>query len=133
MYADKAICKDRVSQILSAYIGKKIIWLCGSNGKADETIVEFLVSNNEQVQVVGYSAYDISPAMLGIIEENDVSFIDPNRKQLPSGFSAPSKRDLLFLAQADLFVAFWNGKSAGTKSLIDWYMGHKKDVVIGFL
>lgn len=133
METDIAKCRDRIQRVLTPYLSNKTNWFCGSFGIVDETAVEFLTSHSQNVQVVGYDAFDISPTMIDLLEEHDIPLVDPNREQLPAGFEAPTDRDLLLLTRTDLFVAFWNGKSSGTRTLIDWYIDQEKDFIIGFV
>ena len=59
--------------------------------------------------------------------------LDAGREQLPKGFRGPTDRDVLFLTKADVIILLWNGKSQGTREMIDWYRSNEKDHVVGFV
>lgn len=132
MTGDRASCARRVEALLSSQLHRKANWLCGSFGVVDEQVVEYLVAHDENVTVVGYGAYDISAPMLSLVREHRIPFIDAQKEQVPKGIAAPSLRDLFFLGRADLVILFWNGESAGTREMIDWYSTQEKDHVVGY-
>jgi hypothetical protein len=132
MEGDEAQCARRIESLLDPHLGEQITWLCGSFGLVDEQAVEFLTSHNQKVVVVGYHSYDISDHMLDFVEQHDIPFVDARKEQVLKGISAPSERDILFLSKADLVILLWNGESAGTREMIEWYSEHQKDHVVGF-
>ena len=133
MRAEPARCKRRVQSLLHPYIGENTTWYVGSFGAVDETTAEYLGSIKQKVIVVGYHSYDISESMFEIMEKYDFPFVDAQKEQLPKGMDAPTERDLLFAIKADLVILIWNGKSLGTKELIEWYKLHGKDHIVGFI
>jgi hypothetical protein len=62
-----------------------------------------------------------------------LSFVDATLEQMPRLVGAPSERDVLFIARAQIVVVFWDGRSAGTKRLIDWLEAQGKDHVVGYV
>jgi hypothetical protein len=133
MEGDRARCTRRVEALLSPHLGDNVTWLCGSYGLSDEQAVQFLIRHDQKLIVVGYHSYDISDAMLNLVKKHDIAFLDARKEQLPKGLAAPSDRDLFFLGKADLVVLLWDGKSKGTKEIIQWYSFHQKDHVVGFI
>ena len=133
MEADTDKCRSRVPVLLSPYLGDKVTWYCGSVGTADETIIEYLFENDQDITIVGYHSYDISEKVLKLVRENEIPFVDARKEALPKGMDAPSERDLFFLMKADLQILLWSGRSPGTLGLIDWYKEKGKDYVVGFI
>jgi hypothetical protein len=110
-------------------------WYVGSFGDSDEAILSYLLAAGEgSITVVGHSAYDISERQLIMLEEHPgVAFMDAAREQIPLAQGASSKRDVLLVSRADLMIIVWDGKSQGTKSLIDWLSVTGKDHLLGFI
>jgi hypothetical protein len=127
--------RDRVSRLLKPYLGRGYLWYVGSSGVVDEVATNFLAeSGEEQITVVGYTSYDISGPLLKIIESvPNVEFTDASREQVPLIPGAPSHRDILFAARADLIVLMWNGISDGTRELMNWIGAQGKDHLLGFV
>jgi hypothetical protein len=132
MEGDEAKCAGRIETLLEPHLSEQVTWLCGSFGLVDEQAVEFLVSHKQKIIVVGYHSYDISDRMLDLVSQHQIPFIDARKEQGLAGIQAPTERDLFFLAKANLVILLWNGKSSGTKEMIEWYSKQKKDHVIGF-
>lgn len=133
MEANRSRCLRRLETLLGPYLGRGITWYCGSYGDVDQLSCEFLVGRKEKVVIVGYDAYDISEAMLALVKANGLPFVDAGREQLPRGFQGPTDRDVLFFTRADVVILLWNGRSQGTRDLIEWYRSNEKDHVLGFV
>ncbi len=133
MQADPGKCQRRLEALLQPYVDEQTTWYCGSYGQVDETAIQYLLTHRQRLVVVGYHAFDISPRVLELVEENKIPFVDASKEQLPKGLGAPSARDLIYLTRADLLVVLWNGSSTGTRDLITWYEAQQKDIVIGFV
>lgn len=133
MQASRARCLRRLETLLEPYLGRAVTWYCGSYGDADQVTCEFLVQRKEKVVVVGYGAYDISECMLALVKKHGLPFVDASREQLPKGFVGPTDRDVLFFARTDVVILLWNGRSQGTRELIDWYRSNEKDHIVGFV
>lgn len=133
MRADETRCLRRINALCSPLLSEHVTWLCGSVGVVDEVAVNYLAAANQRVCVVGYHAYDVSGRMLDLIRRHDLEFLDAQKEQIISIPGAPTERDTIFLAKADLLILLWNGQSPGTKSLINWYAGQKKDHIVGFI
>ncbi len=134
MEGDRTRCQRRVEALLAPHVGRGLKWLCGSYGVVDEVVIEFLVGHGESVSVVGYHAYDVSDKVRQLLQKHQLGFVDARREQVPKGVpNAPSDRDSIFLAKADLVVLLWNGTSSGTKRMIEWYSECHRDHVVGFI
>ncbi len=127
--------RERLGRILEPYLGKGFSWYVGSFGVIDEVVIKLLTDAGERgVTVVGYSSYDISGEMLQILENAaDVSFLDASSQQAPLVAGAPSERDVVFAARADLVIVAWNGVSEGTGQLLGWLTEQGKDHVLCFV
>jgi nucleoside 2-deoxyribosyltransferase len=125
-------CVGRIETLLEPHLSEQVTWLCGSFGMVDEMAAEFLISYNQKVVVVGYHSYDMSERILDTISQHQIPFVDSSKEQSLTGIQAPSNRDLYFLAKANLVILFWNGRSAGTRDMIEWYYKQQKDHVVGF-
>jgi hypothetical protein len=132
MDGDEAKCSGRIEILLEPHLSEQVTWLCGSFGLVDELSVEFLIGNKQKIIVVGYHSYDISERMLDLITQHQIPFVDARKEQGLLGIQAPTDRDLFFLAKANLVILFWNGRSAGTREMIEWYYKQQKDHVVGF-
>jgi nucleoside 2-deoxyribosyltransferase len=134
MTVPHASVTQRLERLLTPYVRSNYHWYVGSFGDTDETVLRYLIESGEQsITVVGYNSYDISERQLRALEENPhVSFIDAEREQVPRVPNAPSERDVFFASRADLLILIWNGRSGGTRSLIDWLSDTGKDHIVGF-
>ena len=129
---DEPRCRRRLDAICAPLLSPDATWLCGSFGAADECAADYLLSNKQRIQIVGYGQYDFSAGMLELMKRYDVPFVDAQKEQLAEMPGAPSERDKLFIMKADMLIALWNGHSQGAKGLIEWYAKNKKDYVVGF-
>jgi hypothetical protein len=127
--------RARLEQMLNPYVGRGYHWYVGSVGTVDEVALQLLKEMNEQsIAVVGYSAFDISGPQLSFLQQNpSVSFVDASQEQMPKSTSAPSDRDVLFAARADLLVLVWDGKSPAIKRMVEWLEVQRKDHLVGFV
>lgn len=125
--------KSRIAALLHPYLSEDTTWLVGSYGRADEAAIEYLATNRQNVVVVGYHSFDISPRAFKLMEKYKIPFLDAQKEQLPKGMQAPSERDLFFLTKSDLLVVFWDGASRGTHELVDWYSQNGRDHIVGFI
>ncbi len=49
------------------------------------------------------------------------------------GFKGPTDRAVLFFTRTDVVMLLWDGRSQGTKELIDWYRSNQKHHTVGFV
>lgn len=100
----------------------KRVLVCGSRGwKDEERVYEVLseLSQRDEIEVLHGGAEGADSAALWASLDLDItsrSFL-PNYKE--HGAAAPHVRNDLMLSKADLVVAFWDGESKGTKSVIE--------------
>jgi hypothetical protein len=132
-YGNKAKCERRVRGILKPYLEDNITWLCGSSGLVDECILELLIQHKSDTMVVGYHSYDVSPRVLELIQSAEIPFIDAQKEKTPKGIAAPTERDAFFLTKSDMMIFFWDGKSEGTRKLIEFSAKQEKDYIVGFI
>jgi hypothetical protein len=135
MQAPRQLVTARLKRVLEPYIKGNYNWYTGSYGNCDEAALQYLIEMGESsIAVVGYSSYDISPAILNLLEEHrHIAFIDAAREQIPRAETAQNPRDVLFAARSDLIVTMWDGASPGTKELLQWLDSQQKDHIIGFI
>jgi hypothetical protein len=135
MIAPRAGVTERLERLLGPYIRSNYHWYVGSYGDVDEAVLSYLLRSGEQsITVVGYTSYDISEGQLRALETNPhLLFIDAEREQVPHVPGAPSKRDIFLTSRADLLILIWDGRSGGTRALIEWLSATGKDHIIGFI
>ena len=133
MNADVAKLKRRIETVLAPYLGEDVAWLCGSNGMTDEAALDFLASHDERPTAIGYNRYDLSPSIRRMVDEDQINVVDASIENLPKGLSGPSERDVFFASRADLVIVFWDGRSRGSKWLIDYFTANGTNILIGFI
>ena len=133
MNADVAKLKRRIETVLAPYLNEDVAWLCGSNGVTDETVLDFLARQGERPTAVGYNRYDLSQTIRGMVDDDQINVVDASIENLPRGLSGPSERDVLFASRADLVIVFWDGRSRGSKRLIDYFTANGTNILIGFI
>ena len=133
MQADHLRASRRVETLLRPFIGSGATWLCGSSGVVDESVLKYLLAQGERVATVGYHRYDLSEAVRELVDAGKLPFLDASVEALPKGLAGPTPRDLLFCMKADLVILFWDGESAGTRSLIQYFTDAGKNLLIGFV
>jgi len=126
MTAPRALVSERLERLLSPYTGSHYHWYVGSFGDTDEAVLAYLLNSGEDsITVVGYSSFDLSEGQLHVLEEHPhVAFIDAQREQIPRIPNSPSKRDIFLASRADLMILIWDGKSKGTRALMEWAFCH---------
>ncbi len=132
MNVDINRCWRRIQTIINPYLKKNIVWYIGSYGIVDEQVTKYLCEKKEKVVIVGYHQFDISHNMLELIRNNNLLFIDAQKEQLPKLEDAPTIRDIYMSVKTNLTIIIWNGKSEGTRKLINWYTSINKDFLVGF-
>ncbi len=131
MRAEPARAKRRLQALLTPHLGAGTTWYCGGRGVVDELAVDFLLANRESTTVVGYQRFDLSEPLRRLVADGKVGFIDASLEAIPKGLSAPSERDALFCARADLVVLLWDGRSSGSKRLFDFFQVNGTSVLLG--
>jgi len=133
MLADPARVHRRVETLLRPYLAAQPLWFCGTSGAVDEVVLQYLLEHQQHAVAVGYHRLDFSAAVLQLVQEGKVPFLDASVETIPRGLSGPTERDILFASKADMVVLFWDGKSQGTAELIDFFQRNKINVLIGFV
>lgn len=136
--ADLAKLARRVPQVLTPHLSERVVWYCGSYGRTDEQIIEFLLAHKQRVIAIGYHQLDYSPNVLALITAGKLAFLDASVEAVPHGLfqtgpERPSSRDVLFVTRCELAVLFWDGKSTGTAELIRFFQHNRKDVLVGYV
>jgi len=131
--ADEVRVGRRVETVLRPYVTLNPVWLCGSFGTVDEGALRFLVGNGQRAMAVGYHRYDLSQGVRDLLQEERIGFLDASVESVPRGLDGPTERDILFATKADLVVLFWDGKSMGTRKLIDYFRSIGRDTVVSYV
>jgi nucleoside 2-deoxyribosyltransferase len=131
--AEKARTVRRVETILQPYIDGEYDWYCGTSGVSDEVILEYLLSHGKRPVAVGYNRYDFTRAVRKLIEKEAITFVDASVETIPRTLSGPSERDILFASKADLVVLFWDGKSSGTRELVEFFKSNGISTITAFI
>jgi nucleoside 2-deoxyribosyltransferase len=133
MNAEPAKLKRRIETVLPRYLTTDVEWLCGSNGLTDESVLDYLATHGQRPKAVLYNRYDLSPSIRRMVDDNRIDAVDASIESLPKGLQGPSEREVLFASRADLVIVFWDGKSRGTKLLIDYFTDNGTNILIGFI
>lgn len=133
MQATPARLDRRIPEVLTPYLSKQVVWLCGSFGLTDVRLLDFLIGHKQRVIAVGYHALDYSPSVKARIDAQELAFIDASTEAIPYGLDGPSERDIVFLTRSHLAIFFWDGKSAGTGELIRFFQDKRKDIVVSYI
>jgi hypothetical protein len=133
MRAIEASVNRKVEVVLSPYLSETTLWLTGSVGTVDVNVIRFLLEKNQNICAVGYHRFDCDPAVRQLIKEERVRFIDASVETIPKGIKGPSERDILFCIKSDLVILFWDGKSEGTKNLVDYYQNQGVATLLAFV
>lgn len=133
MVAAEAIAARRVQQTLAPYLSASTQWLVGSVGTVDITAAQFLLERNQKVTAVGYHRFDCSPELRLLVDKGALGFLDSSIEPVPRGMVGPNSRDVIFCTKSDLVILFWDGQSAGTKSMIEYFRNQGVATLLGFL
>lgn len=89
----------------------------GSRGISDVNIGEYIPK--ETTEIVSGGARGVDTLARNYAEQNGLKLTEflPNYDKF--GRSAPLKRNIQIIEYADTVIAFWDGKSHGTKYVID--------------
>lgn len=124
---------QRLRALAMPYCLPSTTWYCGTSGGVDETAVQYLLEERQRVVAVGYGPADVSPTMRALLKKYDVPFVDAQHEDVPPSSDAPSRRDVFFLTKADFMLVLWDGKSQGTRRLLQWMHQKGKDHLVAFV
>jgi hypothetical protein len=133
MNADPQRLNHRLPGILEPYLSRETTWYCGSNGLTDDLAIRYLLDRDQRVVAIGYNRFDASRRVREWMGEGRLHFLDASVESVPTGFTGPSPRDILFAMRADLVVLMWDGASRGTLELIEYFKSKAKNLLIGFI
>ena len=96
----------------------------GSKGLVIRDLEELLPRGTKEIVLGG--AQDIAKSVRECLAayENDIKLVEflPDYEQY--GDDAPVQRDMVAVKYSDIVLAFWDGKSIGTKFVIDYCNEH---------
>ena len=101
----------------------------GSRGLSVKNLVEYLPKDTTEIISGGARGVDTSARIYA--QQNGIKLTEylPDYKKYP-GKIAPLKRNIQIIEAADLVLAFWDGKSHGTKYVIDNCRKRNKKVIV---
>jgi nucleoside 2-deoxyribosyltransferase len=133
MNANKSRVQQRLQTVLAPYLDQDVEWYTGSSGVVDELVLDYLVARDKAPLAIGYNRYDFSAEVEKLVQSGKVGFVDASVESLPRNTDGPTERDILFVTKADLIVVFWDGRSHGTKDLIEYFQKNGRNLLIGFI
>lgn len=89
----------------------------GSRGLSIKNLGDYLPSETTEIVSGGAVGVDTSAAEYAIAHDIKLTKFLPDYKKF--GRVAPLKRNVEIIEYADMVLAFWDGKSRGTKFVID--------------
>ena len=98
-------------------IGMKVA-VVGSRGLSVSNLGDYLPKETTEIISGGAKGVDTSARLYAQANGIKLTEFLPDYEKYP-GKIAPLKRNILIIEAADLVLAFWDGKSRGTKFVID--------------
>ncbi len=89
----------------------------GSRGLSIDNLGEYLPENTTEIVSGGAKGVDSCARAYAVRQGLKLTEYLPEYERY--GRAAPLKRNITIIENADLVLAFWDGKSRGTKSVID--------------
>lgn len=89
----------------------------GSRGIDNVNIGEYIPQ--ETTEIVSGGAKGVDTLAREYVQQHDLKLTEFLPEYDKYGRSAPLKRNIQIIEYADLIIAFWDGKSRGTKFVID--------------
>lgn len=108
------------------------IAVVGSRDFVNSDLIDLYISKlNKDVTIIsgGARGVDLDAELAAQYHGLKTVIFYPDYKKYP-GKRAPIERNKLIVNECDELVAFWDGKSKGTKSAIDMALKQKKPVTI---
>lgn len=98
----------------------------GSRGLIIDDLSDYLPDNT--TEIISGGAQGIDTVAHNYAVQNKIKLIEYFPKYEKYGRAAPLKRNITIIEHAELVLAFWDGKSHGTKFVID--MCKKRNIPI---
>ncbi|MBQ8567599.1 MAG: hypothetical protein IJ446_00085 [Oscillospiraceae bacterium] len=89
----------------------------GSRGLSVSDIGKYLPK--ETTEIISGGAKGVDSSARNYATENNIRLTEYFPEYTKYGRSAPLKRNITIIENADIVLAFWDGKSKGTKFVID--------------
>lgn len=100
----------------------------GSRGLTVDNLGDYLPENTTEIISGGAKGIDACASDYAL--SNNITFVLYLPRYERFGKGAPLKRNLEIINEADFVLAFWNGKSRGTKFVIDTCNAIGKEIKI---
>ena len=105
-----------------------IVAIIGSRGLEVSDFGEYLPKGTKTI--VSGGAKGIDTCARRYAQENGLGIVEILPDYEKYGRAAPLKRNIEIIKQADLVLAFWDGKSKGTKFVIDNSKKMNKEIIV---
>lgn len=100
----------------------------GSRTLNIDNLQDYLPENTTEIVSGGANGVDASARRYA--QENSIKLTEFYPKYNRFGRAAPLKRNLQIIDYSDLILAFWDGKSKGTKYVIDAARKCNKEIIL---
>ncbi len=105
-----------------------VVAIIGSRNLTINNIADYIPNGITEIVSGGAKGIDNCAKIYAV--ENSVKLTEILPEYKKYGRVAPLKRNMQIIDRADLVIAFWDGKSRGTKFVIDNCRRLKKDIKI---
>ena len=102
--------------------------IVGSRDAAKVDIGKYLDGTPSVIVSGGARGIDTQAAQY--VVQNGIPLVEHRPDYARYGRSAPIRRNDIIVADCDIVLAFWDGRSRGTKYTIDFARRHGKEVVV---
>lgn len=103
-----------------AIIGSRTIFI--------ENIEDYIPKGTTEIVSGGAKGVDTCAKLFA--ESNNITYSEFLPEYKKYGRAAPIVRNRLIVDSADIIIAFWDGTSKGTKSVIDYCKKNKKEIFV---
>lgn len=102
---------------------KKKIFVCGSRTITDKNLIfstlDTLLSNYDEIEILEGEAQGVDLIAKEWAKSKNIPVLEYPIDRATYGFKSPFVRNEQMAKDCDYMIAFWNGKSTGTKHDID--------------